>query len=114
MGSMKVVRLKIRNFRSIKTAEVHFDGHCLIVGPNNVGKSTICEALDLVLGPDRISKFPPVEEFDFYNGEYLAADGETIIPMRIEVVLIDLTDEVELACLTPTAFWHLTENRLLG
>ncbi|MFN7286308.1 MAG: AAA family ATPase, partial [bacterium] len=50
---MKVVRLKITNFRSIKSAELHFDGHCLIVGPNNVGKSTICEALDLVLGPDR-------------------------------------------------------------
>lgn len=48
---MKVVRLKITNFRSIKSAELHFDGHCLIVGPNNVGKSTICEALDLVLGP---------------------------------------------------------------
>ena len=68
---MKVVRLKITNFRSIKTAELHFDGHALIVGPNNVGKSTICEALDLVLGPDRISKFPPVEEFDFHNAHYL-------------------------------------------
>ncbi len=42
---MKVVRLKITNFRSIKSAELHFDGHCLIVGPNSVGKSTICEAL---------------------------------------------------------------------
>lgn len=69
---MKVVRLKIENFRSIKSAELHFDGHALIVGPNNVGKSTICEALDLVLGPDRISKFPPVEEFDFHNAHYLA------------------------------------------
>ena len=28
---MKVVRLKIMNFRSIKIAELHFDGHCLIV-----------------------------------------------------------------------------------
>ena len=62
---MKVVSLKITNFRSIRRAELKFDGHCLIVGPNNVGKSTVCEALDLVLGPDRISRFPPVEEFDF-------------------------------------------------
>ena len=51
---MKVVSLKITNFRSIRSAELKFDGHCLIVGPNNVGKSTICEALDLVpwAGPD--------------------------------------------------------------
>ena len=67
---MKVVNLKIANFRSIKNAELKFDGHCLIVGPNNVGKSTVCEALDLVLGPDRISRFPPVEEFDFHNARY--------------------------------------------
>lgn len=111
---MRVIRLKIENFRGISKAELYFSGHTLLIGGNNVGKSTICEALDLVLGPDRISKFPPVEEFDFYNGEYLAADGETIVPARVEVVLIDLTNEVELACPTHTEFWHVKENRLLG
>jgi hypothetical protein len=64
---MKVVQLSISNFRGIRSSELQFDGHTLLVGPNNVGKSTICEALDLVLGPDRISRFPPVEEFDFHN-----------------------------------------------
>lgn len=68
---MKVVQLKIENFRGIQSADLRFDGHALLVGPNNVGKSTICEALDLVLGPDRLNKFPPVEEFDFYNGRYI-------------------------------------------
>lgn len=66
---MKVVRLSISNFRGIKSAEIHFDGHALMVGPNNVGKSTILEALDLVLGPDRLTRFPPVEEFDFHNAD---------------------------------------------
>ena len=42
-----------------------FDGHTLMVGSNNVGKSTICDALDLVLGPDRLNRFPPIDEFDF-------------------------------------------------
>ena len=45
---MKVVRLTISNFRGIKSAELLFDGHTLMVGSNNVGKSTLCEALDLV------------------------------------------------------------------
>src|ERR1700730_1958837 len=111
---MRITRPQIDNLRGIGKADLHFSGHTLLIGGNNVGKSTICEALDLVLGPDRISKFPPVEEFDFYNGEYLAADGETIIPARIEVVLTDLTNEVELTCPTHTEFWHVTENRLLG
>ncbi len=55
---MKVVRLTISNFRGIKSAELLFDGHTLMVGSNNVGKSTLCEALDLVLGPDRLNRFP--------------------------------------------------------
>jgi putative ATP-dependent endonuclease of OLD family len=116
---MKVVRLKITNFRSIKSAELHFDGHCLFVGPNNVGKSTICEALDLVLGPDRISKFPPVEEFDFHNSRYLApanAEGEepTPVPIKIEVVLTDINAEVENRCGQHLEFWHTDEKRLLN
>jgi putative ATP-dependent endonuclease of OLD family len=67
---VKVVQIKIENFRGIECADLRFDGHALLVGSNNVGKSTVCEALDLVLGPDRLNKFPPVEEFDFYNGRY--------------------------------------------
>lgn len=55
---MKVVRLAISNFRGIKSAELRPDGHTLIVGSNNVGKSTICDALDLVLGPDRLNRSP--------------------------------------------------------
>lgn len=116
---MKVVQISIANFRGIKSAELHFDGHTLIVGPNNVGKSTICEALDLVLGPDRISKFPPVEEFDFHNAHYLqapAAEGEeaTPVPIRIAVVLTDISAEVENRCGEHLEFWHTVECRILG
>lgn len=52
---MKVVKLSITNFRGVKSAELLFQGHTLFVGSNNVGKSTICEALDLALGPDRLN-----------------------------------------------------------
>lgn len=115
---MILVRLNITNFRSIKSAELHFDGHCLIVGPNNVGKSTICEALDLVLGPDRVSRFPPVEEFDFHNAQYLTSsnvEGEEpkVVPIRIEVVLIDIIAEVENRCDQHIEFWHTVEKRVL-
>lgn len=111
---MRVLKLKIENFRGINSADLTFDGHTLLVGGNNVGKSTICDALDLVLGPDRLGKFPPVEEFDFYNAEYLSEDGITPKPLRIEVVLIDLSDEVERVCYAHTELWHLNEKRLLG
>lgn len=116
---VKVVNLKIANFRSIKSAELKFDGHCLIVGPNNVGKSTVCEALDLVLGPDRISRFPPVEEFDFHNARYFVpgeVEGEnpTAVPIRIEVILTDINAEVENRCGQHLEFWNTEEKRLLN
>lgn len=111
---MRVSRLTLSNFRGVQSAELHFDGHVLFVGPNNVGKSTICEALDIVLGPDRLSRFPPVEEFDFYNAKYVAADDSSEAPaIRIEVVLTDLTPEVESACFAHLEFWNASERRLL-
>jgi len=116
---VKVARLTISNFRGIASAVLHFDGHALFIGPNNVGKSTICEALDLVLSPDRINRFPPVEEFDFYNAKYLASpptEGEhpQPIPIRIEVVLVDLDTELENRCGGNIEFWMPSEKRILG
>lgn len=110
---MKVIKLKIENFRGIKSANLSFSGHTLLVGGNNVGKSSICEALDLVLGPDRLNRFPPVEEFDFYNARYLEDDGETTIPIKIEVLLTDLSPEVERICFAHTELWHIQDERLL-
>ena len=111
---MKLTRLTVHNFRGIRSAELFIDGHTLLIGRNNVGKSTICEALDLVLGPDRLARIPPVEEFDFFNAAYLEADRETQIPIRIEVLLTDLTDDVARLCFANLEHWHKDERRLLG
>lgn len=111
---MKVTRLQIENFRGVKSADLMFDGHTLLVGGNNVGKSTVCDALDLVLGPDRVGRFPPVEEFDFYNAQYLEDDGVSPRRLRIAVMLVDLSPEVERTCFAHTELWHLQEKRLLA
>jgi putative ATP-dependent endonuclease of OLD family len=111
---LKISRLSITNFRGVAEATLHFDGHTLLVGTNNVGKSTVCEALDLVLGPDRLSKFPPVEEFDFYNSVYLETDNKTPKALRIEVVLTSLSQEITNSSGSHIEFWHRTEKRLLA
>ncbi len=110
---MQVSRLIIENFRGIQKAELDFQGHTLLIGGNNVGKSTICEALDLVLGPDRLNRYPPVEEFDFRNAKYLAEDEETPVPIRIEVILTDLTEEIQRQCAAYLEFWKKDDRRLL-
>lgn len=68
---MRISRLIIENFRGVRSASLFFPDHVVLIGDNNVGKTTILEAMDLVLGPDRLSRRPPVDEHDFYLGKYL-------------------------------------------
>ena len=70
-NTLKISRLKIRNFRGVKSANLHLPDHVVLVGDNNTGKSTVLEAIDLVLGPDRLSRRAPIDEHDFYAGHYM-------------------------------------------
>ena len=77
---VKLSRLKIRNFRGIGNATLLFPDHVVLIGDNNSGKSTVLEAIDLVLGPDRLNRRSPIDEHDFYVGRYLATDANPEAP----------------------------------
>lgn len=89
---MKISRLKIHNFRGIKSGELLIPSHAVMVGDNNIGKSTILEAIDLVLGPERLARRPIIDEHDFYVGLYIDHVGE-LVPIQIEVVVSDLSED---------------------
>jgi len=89
---MQVRRLKLKNFRGVSEGVVDFSGHTLLVGGNNVGKSTVCEALDLILGPERLYRRPVVDEHDFHCGRYLDDDNQPV-EIRLEAVLVGLSEE---------------------
>lgn len=46
---MKLEKLVIKNFRGISDATIDFENFTTLVGPNNIGKSTILQAINLVL-----------------------------------------------------------------
>lgn len=71
-----------------------FAGHTLLVGGNNIGKSTVCEALDLVLGPERLGRRPIVDEHDFHRGQYLGSEGKSV-EIEIRAVLTNLSAEAK-------------------
>lgn len=62
---MKISKIRIKNFRSIKDIEVEPNNLCALIGENNVGKSNLLYAIDLVLG----EKWPAnrLSENDIYS-----------------------------------------------
>lgn len=69
---MRVASVKIENFRGIQTGFVRFGTHPVFIGNNNTGKTTIIEALALILGRDRLVR--ELTEHDFYGSSPQADD----------------------------------------
>jgi putative ATP-dependent endonuclease of the OLD family len=69
---MRIALLEIDNFRGIRTGKVQFRDHTVLIGPNNSSKTTIVEALALVLGRDRLVR--NLTEHDFFGSSPNPAD----------------------------------------
>lgn len=79
---MRVANLKIENFRGVRSGFVRFGKHPVLIGDNNTGKTTLIEALTLLLGRDRLIR--ELTEHDFYGSNPQPAD-------RIKLV-VTITD----------------------
>ena len=95
-----------------KSAALLLPDHVVFVGDNNTGKSTVLEAIDLVLGPERLHRPSPIDEHDFYAGEYIGTD-EAPLSIKVEVVVVDLSDEQILHFGNHIEWWNTETNSLL-
>ena len=62
---MRIKQLEVFGFRGIKRGTICFDKQSVLVGPNGCGKSTVIDALSLVLARDRFVR--TLTEHDFFN-----------------------------------------------
>lgn len=80
---MKLTDLKIENFRGIHSLHLHLDDLTVLIGENNIGKSTVLEAIRLVLtrgfGTRRGGQFT---EYDFHLKD-ATATPQTADPISI-------------------------------
>jgi len=83
---VQVSLLKIENFRGIRSGTVQFRAHTVLIGPNNCGKTTIIEALALVLGRERLVR--TLTEHDFFGSNPQPADR-----IRIQVTITGFNSE---------------------
>ena len=102
---MQISRITITHFRGIESATIDLPKHAVLVGDNNSCKSTLLEALDLTLGPDRISRANPIDEHDFYGGDYVDLDGNPI-PIQVEVIITGLSAEQQRRFADHLEWWN--------
>lgn len=110
---MRIAQVKIEHFRGIANAVVNIPNHCALLGDNNVGKSTLLEAIDLVLGPERLYRRPPINEHDFFAGEYLPVEGSDPPKITSEVVLVDLSDDLARHFSDHLEWWCVLDQKLI-
>lgn len=67
---MRIVSINVRNFRSIANADLRPQLHNAYLGPNNIGKTTVLEALNFLLNPELSTRSTVVDENDFFCRRY--------------------------------------------
>ncbi|HTK34933.1 MAG TPA: AAA family ATPase [Caulobacteraceae bacterium] len=74
---MRIARLRITGFRGVKEADLRLGKTAVLVGPNSVGKTTVIEALALLLGRDGMVR--GLTEHDFYGSSPTPSDRIKIL-----------------------------------
>lgn len=68
---MYLLRLILENFRSYKNIEIDFvDNLNVLIGKNDIGKSTILEALDIFFGEEKIKI--DYSDLNVFNGDFIS------------------------------------------
>jgi putative ATP-dependent endonuclease of the OLD family len=66
---MRISKIRIENFRSLRSLDLDVPQRCCLVGPNNAGKSNVLLAIQRVLGRDWVS-VSSFDELDVYEHEH--------------------------------------------
>ncbi len=68
MKSPYISRIKIKNFRNFEYFDVYLGHKQIIIGENNIGKTNLLRALQLILDPRLADEDRQLNESDFFNG----------------------------------------------
>lgn len=80
---ISIKEVRIRNYRSLKSVDVDLNTICLLIGQNNVGKTSFLSAINLALAG---SRYVSSEDIYIDEGESLPKDRIAIIDLLIRPV----------------------------
>ncbi|MER7795891.1 AAA family ATPase [Microbacterium sp. NPDC096154] len=81
---MRLNRLKVENHRRLQDVEIEIRDHLVLVGPNDVGKSSLLRCLDLVLGASTAQLYSAITADDFRDAG---------APFAVEVELTGFSED---------------------
>lgn len=87
---MKITRLKVENFRSIKALDMPLSSTTVLIGQNNAGKTAILEALRIALTRRWGQRGTGFTEYDIHL-ESDGSDPKLAPPIKIEIELSEQT-----------------------
>lgn len=87
---MQIRRVKIENFRGIKSLEIEFDDTTVLIGENNAGKTTVLDALRICLRDVGGRAGTSFEPFDFHLKD-AGAEPATAEPIAITIRFAEKT-----------------------
>lgn len=102
---MRILKIDIKNFRAIQDCSILPKKFNVFLGTNNIGKTTIVEAINILLNPEYSYGSNVIDENDFHNrsyhktkettpeGQEIEKDGNRI---SIEAVLGPITEEEDI------------------
>jgi len=82
-----IKKVKIEQFRSIKSQEIELKNYTLIIGNNGTGKTSLLEAINYALSPSFLSG--RIKHTDFFNGEENPISIELIFDNILKAKLPD-------------------------
>jgi putative ATP-dependent endonuclease of the OLD family len=107
MGAVQIRRLTISRFRGIEELSFEPGSRTVILGPQNAGKSTVLEALDLLLHHGFGRPRQPPTEIDYFNRS--PNEG-----FEVEAVLGDLGEDFLADVREHLEGWHLENHQVVA
>lgn len=110
---MKLHSIKLKNFRSYKEdTEIRIDNLTVFVGKNDIGKSTILEALDIFFNDGKGNGVVKLDKEDINKSALNDGDKD----IYISAIFTDLPDSITIDATNPTTFQNEyllnSDNRL--
>lgn len=98
---MKLHSIKLKNFRSYKEeTEINIDNLTVFVGKNDIGKSTILEALDIFFNDGKGDYVIKLDKDDINKSSFEEGDRDIFIT----AIFTDLPDSITIDATNPTTF----------